>query len=36
MHHSFLCDSAKNLMSAKLGSKVVSENVFGQSTFRAF
>ena len=36
MHHSFLCDSAKNLMSAKPGSKVVGENVFGQSIFRVF
>ena len=31
MHHSCLCDSAKNLMSVKHGSKVVGENAFGQS-----
>ena len=36
MHHSFLCDSAENLMSAKPDSKVVGENVFGQWIFRVF
>ena len=32
MHHSCLCHSANNLMSAKTSSQVVDENVFGQST----
>ena len=31
MRHSFLCDSAKNLMSAKPGSQLVDKNAFGQS-----
>ena len=36
MHHSCLCDSAKKLMSAKPGSQVLGQNVFGQPVCRVF
>ena len=36
MHHSYLCDSTKKLMSAKPGSQVLVENVFGQPVCRVF
>ena len=36
IHHSGLCDSAKNLISAKTGSHVVGENVFDQSVCKIF
>ena len=36
MHHSFLCDSAKNFMSEKPGSRVVGQNVFGQPVGTVF
>ena len=36
MHHSFLCDSAKNLMPEKPGSRVVGQNVFGQPVGMVF
>ena len=35
MHHSCLCDSAKNISSKPL-SQVVGKNVFGQSVYRVF
>ena len=35
MHHSWLCDSAKNVSSQPL-PQVVGENVFGQSVCRFF
>ena len=31
MHHGCFCDSVKNLMSTKPGSRVVGGNAFGQS-----
>ena len=36
MHHSCLCDSAKNIMSAKPGSQFLGENVFGQPVCGSF
>ena len=36
MHHSCLCDSSKNLISAKPGSQVVDKKVFRQSACRDF
>ena len=36
MHHSCLCDSDKNLMSGKPGSRVAGENRFGQSVCKIF
>ena len=34
MQHSCLCDSAKNLLPVKPGSRIVGENAFGQSVCR--
>ena len=36
MHHSCLCDSANNLISAKTGSHVADRNAFGQSVCSVF